>query len=474
VNLNVSEIQLVIAELAPQWQGTRLQKIHLRGPQVALLSLQGPGRKGVLVLSVAPDQAGLYLTPQRGPADGEASAFCMLLRRWLKGTPLLNLSCLGDDRIVVIQGAPGRGQLVAEMFGTGRLVLCDDQQRVLAWSPPAARRAELVKGEAYQPPPRPGPAAAAPASRLRPGQANEDAESLCNVEPPDENLTTITRWLRGQLRRQKRLVQKVEGDVERGRQRQGATHHGELAKLHLAELRRGMDQIEVVNLFEPGEPLVTIPLDPRLSPVDNLQRLFAQGRKGRRAAEVAQQRLAEARQRLQGLEELAERAKLTPPPTDLEKAARQLGYRPRQDAPRPVPGTSGRRRLPYREYRDGRDRPLLVGRSGADNDSLTLKVARPHDLWLHVRGYPGSHVVVPLNRNEVVGEQRLLDAATLAAHFSEARREATVEVTYTPRRYVQKPRGAASGKVLLLREKVILLTMEPDRLQRLLASRVDI
>jgi predicted ribosome quality control (RQC) complex YloA/Tae2 family protein len=32
---------------------------------------------------------------------------------------------------------------------------------------------------------------------------------------------------------------------------------------------------------------------------------------------------------------------------------------------------------------------VLVGRTDADNDSLSFRVARPDDWWFHVRGMPG-------------------------------------------------------------------------------------
>jgi predicted ribosome quality control (RQC) complex YloA/Tae2 family protein len=64
----------------------------------------------------------------------------------------------------------------------------------------------------------------------------------------------------------------------------------------------------------------------------------------------------------------------------------------------------------------------------------------------------------------------LLDAAQLALHFSDARGEASAEVTHTERRYVRKPKGSAPGAVTLDREKVLLLRSEPERLKRLLAS----
>ena len=76
--------------------------------------------------------------------------------------------------------------------------------------------------------------------------------------------------------------------------------------------------------------------------------------------------------------------------------------------------------------------------------------------------------VVPMQRDEACPEDLLVDAAHLAVHFSAARAEPVVEVSYTSKRYVRKPRGAAPGKVTLEREKVIAVHMEPERIKRLL------
>jgi predicted ribosome quality control (RQC) complex YloA/Tae2 family protein len=67
----------------------------------------------------------------------------------------------------------------------------------------------------------------------------------------------------------------------------------------------------------------------------------------------------------------------------------------------------------------------------------------------------------------------LVEAAHLAAHFSDASEEAVVEVTYTPRRYIRKPRGSAPGAVVVDREKVIVLRRDEAILRRLLASEVE-
>ena len=80
---------------------------------------------------------------------------------------------------------------------------------------------------------------------------------------------------------------------------------------------------------------------------------------------------------------------------------------------------------PYRTYLSASGARILVGRAAEKNDALTFHVARPHDLWLHAKNRTGSHVIVPLEKNGSCPGDVLVDAAHLAAHFSEARGEAS-------------------------------------------------
>jgi predicted ribosome quality control (RQC) complex YloA/Tae2 family protein len=111
---------------------------------------------------------------------------------------------------------------------------------------------------------------------------------------------------------------------------------------------------------------------------------------------------------------------------------------------------------------------LLVGRGAAENDATT-RMARGNDLWLHVRGQAGAHVVVRLGGAQA-DQDSLLDAATLAVHFSDARGEPQVEVACTRAKYVKKARGAAPGAVTYSQERMLHLRTEPARLARLLAE----
>ena len=127
-------------------------------------------------------------------------------------------------------------------------------------------------------------------------------------------------------------------------------------------------------------------------------------------------------------------------------------------------------RKPYREFTTLAGSTVLVGRSAADNDVLTLRVARGNDLWLHTRDAPGSHVVLRLQRGAEPDEEDVLDAAHLAVHFSPLRESTRVAVHVARRKRVHKPKGAKPGLVTLSGGRVVQLRVQPQRIQRLLAS----
>jgi predicted ribosome quality control (RQC) complex YloA/Tae2 family protein len=97
----------------------------------------------------------------------------------------------------------------------------------------------------------------------------------------------------------------------------------------------------------------------------------------------------------------------------------------------------------------------LVGRTDADNDELSLTVARPDDWWFHVRGVPGGHVVLQGPPGEEPDRNTLKCAAAIAAYHSKARKAGLVAVSCTRARYVTKPRDAKPGTVHIRKEVVL-------------------
>jgi len=107
------------------------------------------------------------------------------------------------------------------------------------------------------------------------------------------------------------------------------------------------------------------------------------------------------------------------------------------------------------EYRLPGGWQVLAGRTEADNDRLSLKLACANDWWFHVRGMSGSHVVLRARDDDEPGRETLRAAAAIAAYHSKARRGGTVPVSCTRAKYVTKPRGAKDGTVQIRKETVL-------------------
>ena len=106
--------------------------------------------------------------------------------------------------------------------------------------------------------------------------------------------------------------------------------------------------------------------------------------------------------------------------------------------------------------RDGFE--ILVGRSARANDRLTLREARPNDLWLHAAGYAGSHVIIRAadGRTGVVPKEVVEEAARLAVRHSKARDAGgKVSVHVARAADVSKRRGAPAGQVMVRRYETV-------------------
>jgi len=237
---------------------------------------------------------------------------------------------------------------------------------------------------------------------------------------------------------------------------------------------------------ESAEPL-RIPLDPTLSPSANAEGLFRAARRGRRGLLRVEARLAETEADLARVG--AWTAELDRAP-DAEWAALQaeveksrllkaadraeLGKAPPAGPRRSAaPGPPRRKAavpagLEPRRFRSADGIPILVGRGPESNDYLTLHLARSDDLWLHVHGRSGSHVVVrAAGRPGGLPRRSLIQAAQLAAYYSQARNDGKVEVAYTLKKYVRKPKKAKPGLVAVSQEKTIIVSPDKALLTRL-------
>ncbi|MEW6258497.1 MAG: NFACT RNA binding domain-containing protein [Thermodesulfobacteriota bacterium] len=100
---------------------------------------------------------------------------------------------------------------------------------------------------------------------------------------------------------------------------------------------------------------------------------------------------------------------------------------------------------------------VLAGKTDEANDRLSLHIADPKDWWFHVRGMPGSHVVLRCREDAEPDKRTLRTAASIAAWHSKARNGGTTAVSMTRACYVSKPAGAKPGTVTIRKETVLMV-----------------
>jgi predicted ribosome quality control (RQC) complex YloA/Tae2 family protein len=104
---------------------------------------------------------------------------------------------------------------------------------------------------------------------------------------------------------------------------------------------------------------------------------------------------------------------------------------------------------------------VLVGRNNRQNDKLTLKDADHRDLWFHTQKIHGSHVIL-CTEGKTVDDDTIVEAAKIAAYYSQARESGNVPVDYTPVKNVKRPAGGRPGMVIYHVYNTVNVTPDPD------------
>ena len=255
------------------------------------------------------------------------------------------------------------------------------------------------------------------------------------------------------------LESRLRGDLERARNADEFRRRGEAL---LAFLNRAVVQGDQVTVPDPADPQgsdMTFTIDPALPLHQNAQRLFDRFKKAKRGVVALEARLGAVEIRRRVWHDLESAAAAAESFEDIERLREAMAGAGVVHAARPARTAAPTPRdLPTRvrrhETADGF--VVLVGRSGAENDTLTFRVASPWDFWLHAAGHAGAHVVVRNpGRAKTLPERTLRVAAEIAAYYSGAKGEGKVEVHYTQRKDVRKRKGMPPGQVLLRRFRSI-------------------
>ena len=427
---------------------------------VVVLEVRVPGRTSVVVIGAPKTSgkasAGLLPKEKRQEIWGgrlpPSGARVKAREAALEGAAVL---AIGESEIAIDQKGDPR---VVRAHG-GRVAITDDERS-------KAARIDFVSASDEQ-----------RAAWEESGIALAHALAADAIEVHRGDVVTMREKARHKIERRREAVR---ADLTKIAQADTIAEQAQWLVGEAARVPRGATKM-VVTDWSSGEAMpMEIPLDPSKSAREQVEAMFKRAKRLRLGGRIANDRLTQAQTQLEGVTRMIELAKSAPTLVAMDEAAREA----KKIAPRDVTlpqggGASGTpssksdskdkaRRTPFRTFIARSGAKLLVGKGAADNDALTLHVAKPHDLWLHAKDKTGAHVIVPLAKGRTCPAEDLVDAAHLAAHFSDAREEKVVDIQYTPKRYLRKPKGSGPGFVIVDREKVLALRMEKTILSAML------
>src|SRR5438132_11264934 len=505
-------IKAIVKEIAPLIIARAPGKIfQLAGASLAIDF--GLRDAGYLFISVEPALARVYLIKRRvrdlEKKSRTPTQFAQAAKKELAQTRLVSVKKDSADRILwlAFAGEDDLGNektraLVAQLTGrSANLLLLNDRNQIIQTLRPSSIAGQRI-GDIYH-----------SSNTSQPDRPKEQSDLLKLIDSGEfsgaseaadryftalltekENaarVATARAEFRKKISQQQKLLKQLERDLRQHANPEQHKRIGDLLLANLSTAKRDGERVTLTDYFADDASTIAVEVDQNLSLQEEAARRFARYSRSKRAIAQIESRIELVRKQLRELQakqEQLEKALSEPPADRGPQAGTPLGVMDAgglsSSAQRTADNSPALRRWDHtsllsseaaladdrktitakripgtRRYVSSDGFEILVGRTSKDNDYLTLKIARPNDLWLHAADYGGSHVVIRRPTRKEVPHQTIIEAAQLAAWFSQAKKDPKVDVHYTERKFVSKPKGAKPGLVRL--ERFRNITVEP-------------
>ena len=470
MTLDGNFIHLLCEELNIALAGARVDKIHNPAKEEFVLHLRNRGGAYKLLICLSPGRARAGIVAQAPENPPQPGMFCMLLRKHLQGALLTGVRQPGLERILFFDfaarteiGEPVRLRLSAEFTGrrTNLLLLREDSTIIdcLKRTDVTQGGRLLLPGARYEPPPANGykpPSSEGGGSEGAGGCVTESPSALLEayynekdqIERKRQQSGALLKLVETRLARTRRKLAAQRDELLRAQDRERLRVCAELILANqslLERTARGSGTYRLENYYD-NNNILSIKVNPALNPAANAQRYFKEYRKAKTAANLLGDFISRGEQELQYLESVVDLLTRCETPAEIEALRHELEV---QGYCKPANSKAKRRKAPQAlqplEYTSSEGLRILVGRNNLQNDQLSLKTAKPGDLWFHTQSIPGSHVILCAG-GKTPGKASIEEAAMLAAWHSRARGPA--EVDYAPASALKKPPGSPPGKVI--------------------------
>ena len=279
-------------------------------------------------------------------------------------------------------------------------------------------------------------------------------------------LTHYVRTVRDRIAR--KLAAQSE-ELSRADSREELKKQAELVTANIYRLKKGDRELRCEDYYEPDCPEIKIPLDPLKTPQQNAAAMYKEYNKLKAAKEHLTVLVAQGEAQLDYLNSVLTELQCAESEKDLTDIRLELAAAGYDKKSKAVKKERLRPQQPLRFMTDD-GLELLVGRSNIQNDELTTKIARRTDYWLHTQKIHGSHVILRCDGLEPP-ERSIVQAASVAAYYSQGRSAGKIPVDYTMVRFVRKPSESLPGKVIYTDFSTVIAESDEELVNRLMLKK---
>ena len=276
----------------------------------------------------------------------------------------------------------------------------------------------------------------------------------------------LIRSLTNARNRTARKIQVQTKELQEAQNREQYRIAGDLITGNFYQMKKGDKSLTAVNYYDPECKEITVSLDPLLTPQQNAAKYYRKYTKAKTAHSILTQQLEQGRTELDYLESVLEALQRAEGESDLNEIRQELEEQGYIRAKKTGKKQLKRPKLRPMEFRSSAGLRISVGRNNTQNDQLTCKMAGKSDIWFHTQSIHGAHVIL-WTEGQTADENSVLEAAMLAAWFSQGKESSKVPVDYTAAKFVKKPSGAKPGMVIYTTYRTLYVTPDSELVKKL-------
>lgn len=477
--MDIELIERIRTELESVLTGNRFGKVFSLSRHEFAIDFRLPDSL-YLFVSVESASPRIYIIRRRlrdiENLSGNPSPFALVLKKKLSGAVLKSIVQTEGERVLnfALSGVDDFGNaseylLTVQLTGrSSNLFLLDNNQRIVDALRETEGEGQQV-GDIYSPPSR--AKARSQTNGIREAFPVRDGLSLSelldafyvekNAEIRFQSLAKTARdKLRAEKSKREKLARKLNDDLSSHGDAEKWKRFGDLLLANVANAKRSGDRIRVIDYFDENVPEIEIQVDENVPITEAAEKFFKRYTKARNASVEIEKRLGKLRAELDDLNRKIERLEeaIAERDEDFVREEASIGQKVEEKSrgKKEISTTGSRSFIST----DGFE--ILVGKKAKDNDFLTFRIAKSLDTWMHAADYPGSHVVIRNPNRKEIPQQTLIEAAQIAAFYSQGKTQPKAAVHYTLKKFVNKPRAAPPGLVSLASFKTLLVEPKID------------